>query len=88
MQSITSGTVDDVRSGYVVYREGDHVAHIPGEILSGGFLQADYVLYVRNFFHWKPPHDTELITAEYRENIIKHVCACLLQRGIKVDVQY
>lgn len=83
-----SWTVEDVRSSHVVYREGDHVAWIPGEILSGGYQQPDFALYPKSFTKWKPPHDDELIDATKKEDIINRVCEALKAKGLKVEVDW
>lgn len=81
-------TVEDVRSSHVVYREGDHVAWIPGEILSGGYQQPDFALYPKHFTKWKPPHGEEAISEAKKEEIIKRVCEVLKSKGLKVEVAW
>jgi len=80
--------VEDVRSSHVVYREGDHVAWIPGEILSGGFQQPDFALYPKAFTKWKPPHGDEAIDQTRKHEIIDRVCEALKSKGLKVEVDW
>ncbi len=83
-----SWTVEDVRSSHVVYCEGDHKAWIPGEILSGGYQQADFVLYPKSPLSWKPPYTSEPINQDKKEEIIKRTCENLKTKGLKVEVSW
>lgn len=87
MLSSSNWMVEDVRSSHVRYREGDHVAVVPGEILSGGFQQADYALYPNAFTCWERPHQSEPIAETKKQEIIERICAALKQRGLKVEVE-
>jgi hypothetical protein len=87
MPSNSNWTVEDVRSSHVRYREGDHVAVVPGEILGGGFQQADYALYPNAFTGWERPHQNEPISELKKQEIIERISAALKQRGLKVEVE-
>jgi hypothetical protein len=80
--------VEDVRRSHVVYREGKHVAWIPGEILSGGYNQPDFALYPKSFTKWNPPHSDEKIDESKKEEIIKRVCVALKAQGLKTEVDW
>lgn len=86
--SSNTWTVEDVRGSHVVYREGDHIAWIPGEILSGGYQQPDFVLYPRSFTKWRAPYANDLIEHERKEEIIQRVCNELKKRNLKVEVDW
>jgi hypothetical protein len=81
-------SIEDVQRGYVIYREGDHVAYVPGELLVGGYQQPDYVVYARTPFKWRPPFADEEISTERREEIVNRVVEGLKAQKLKTEVEW
>lgn len=73
-------TVPDVHK--VEYSEARRIATIE---IEGGMSkpgQVDWLIYVRTFHGWLPPHESENISSEKRRQIIENVSQALSTLGM------
>lgn len=79
-------SIESIHRGYIVYKENNHIAYVPGEMLIGGYQQPDYVIYASNPLKWEPPFENEVINEETHDKIIDRVIDYLKIKNIKIEV--
>lgn len=69
------------RSG-ITYLEGDRIANIEAEMMTGDI---DLVIYFDRFRAWAPPNEKDYITEEDRKRIRENVTEELESKGMVLD---
>jgi hypothetical protein len=69
--------------GFVQYREGDRVAIVSVERVMG---KSQTLLHKDTVIKWNPPHDTEVIVPEKRNEILQNVIEAMRFRKYQVEM--
>jgi hypothetical protein len=78
-----AGVWCEIARGDVRYHNGTYAAHVSAERLTKG---VDFIIYASILKSWLPPHETELLTAEQKEKVIRNVQKFISHSGLTSEV--
>jgi hypothetical protein len=73
--------ITEATRGHITVQVGEKSVTVWGEMLGRSPGLPDYQIYGHLIKSWDPPNDSELVTPEEKESIIREVCEYLKQLG-------